>query len=82
MLAPASAALSSPCLTGQITEYDWAEGIALMTIFLMFFIELMAARFDVFGHEKHDVETADAPIDSSIEREKYNDDSTQAQSGK
>jgi zinc transporter 1/2/3 len=69
-------------LTGQITEYNWAEGIALMTIFLMFFIELMAARFDVFGDQKHDIETADTPVDPIREREKYNDDSTQARSGK
>lgn len=27
------------------------EGIALMTVFTMFFIELMASRFEIFGHE-------------------------------
>lgn len=59
MLAPASDALTSPCLTGPITDYDWAEGIALMTIFLMFFIELLAARFDIFGEQAHDLEAAD-----------------------
>jgi hypothetical protein len=59
LLAPASDALTSPCLTGPITDYDWAEGIALMTIFLMFFIELLAARFDVFGEKAHDLEAAD-----------------------
>jgi len=32
-----------------VRDYDWAQGIVLMTVFLMFFIELMAARFDVFG---------------------------------
>jgi hypothetical protein len=30
-----------------------------MTIFTMFFIELMAARFDVFGHQEHDLESSD-----------------------
>lgn len=58
-MAPAVSNLSSPCLTGPITEYDWATGIALMTIFTMFFIELMASRFDVFGEDSHDLEAAD-----------------------
>ncbi len=49
-MAPANDALTKPCLTGPITDYNWAEGIALMTIFLLFFIELMAMRFATFGH--------------------------------
>ncbi|TEY35442.1 hypothetical protein BOTCAL_0593g00070 [Botryotinia calthae] len=63
LLAPASANLTSPCLTGAITDYDWAEGICLMTIFSMFFIELLASRFDVFGREDHDLEAADPARD-------------------
>lgn len=27
------------------------EGIALITVFTMFFIELLASRFEIFGHE-------------------------------
>ncbi|KAK4693354.1 solute carrier family 39 (zinc transporter), member 1/2/3, partial [Lecanoromycetidae sp. Uapishka_2] len=50
LLAPANDALTNPCLTGPITDYDWAEGIALMTIFIIFFVELMAMRFATFGH--------------------------------
>lgn len=34
-----------------------------MTIFSMFFIELMASRFDVFGKESHDLEAADPSKD-------------------
>lgn len=34
-----------------------------MTIFSMFFIELMASRFDVFGQECHDLEAADPAKD-------------------
>ncbi|RFU26490.1 hypothetical protein B7463_g9833, partial [Scytalidium lignicola] len=64
LLAPAVDALTSPCLSGPITEYDWAEGIALMTIFAMFFIELMAARFDVFGEREHDLEASDQGPDT------------------
>ncbi|MCJ1279084.1 hypothetical protein MMC21_006906 [Puttea exsequens] len=57
LLAPACDALTNACLTGPIIEYDWAEGIALMTIFVIFFIELMAMRFATFGHaHTHDEE--------------------------
>lgn len=45
LLAPAKDALKNPCLTGLITEYDWVEGIALMTIFVLFFVELMTMRY-------------------------------------
>jgi zinc transporter 1/2/3 len=55
LLAPANEALGNECLTGVITEYPWPEGIALMTIFLMFFLELMTMRFGNFGGEhSHD----------------------------
>ncbi|GAB7353680.1 hypothetical protein MBLNU459_g4086t1 [Dothideomycetes sp. NU459] len=59
LLAPANDALTNSCLTGPITEYDWAEGIALMTIFVLFFVELMTMRYAKFGHSHdhdHDVE--------------------------
>ncbi|KIW98685.1 uncharacterized protein Z519_00346 [Cladophialophora bantiana CBS 173.52] len=49
LLAPATDALTDPCLTGPITEYDWAEGIVLMTIFVLFFVELMVMRYGNFG---------------------------------
>lgn len=42
LLEPASDALSDDCLTGPITEYPWAFGICLMTLFLLFFFELVA----------------------------------------
>ena len=53
LLAPAVDALTDECLTGPITQYDWAEGIALMTVFVMFFLELMTMRYANFGGE-HD----------------------------
>ncbi len=53
LLAPANDALTNPCLKGPITDYDWAEGIALMTIFVLFFIELMAMRFATFSSLGH-----------------------------
>ncbi|CAG8957225.1 hypothetical protein HYFRA_00009427 [Hymenoscyphus fraxineus] len=71
LLSPANEALNNPCNTGPITDYDWAAGIVLMTIFVMFFIELMAARFDVFGTQghSHDLETND-PARDFIRKEK------------
>lgn len=53
LLSPAEDALRNPCLTGPITEYSWAEGIILMTIFVLFFVELMVMRFGNF-EESHD----------------------------
>ncbi|ETN38781.1 uncharacterized protein HMPREF1541_06819 [Cyphellophora europaea CBS 101466] len=49
LLAPAEEALTNPCLTGPITEYSWVEGIILMTIFVLFFVELMVMRYGNFG---------------------------------
>jgi zinc transporter 1/2/3 len=49
LLAPAEEALTNPCLTGPITEYSWVEGIVLMTIIVLFFVELMVMRFSSFG---------------------------------
>lgn len=48
LLAPANEALSSPCFAedSAIASYSWPEGIALMTIFIMFLIELLASRFE------------------------------------
>ncbi|KAL5443985.1 hypothetical protein PMIN07_000227 [Paraphaeosphaeria minitans] len=66
LLSPANDAFGNACLTGVITKYPWAEGIALMTIFLMFFLELMTMRFGNFGAEhSHDEPTpATAPHNS------------------
>jgi len=59
LLAPANEALTNSCLTGPITEYDWVEGIVLMTIFIMFFVELMVMRYARFGDHKHDEDEHD-----------------------
>lgn len=59
LLAPANEALGNSCLSGPITAYPWPEGIALMVIFVMFFLELMVMRYAKFGdghehsHEGH-----------------------------
>ncbi|KAK0657911.1 Zinc/iron permease [Cercophora newfieldiana] len=51
LLAPAVEALGSPCLGEDsiYAEYPWPMGIALMTVFTMFFVELLASRFDLTG---------------------------------
>ncbi|OAL06043.1 low-affinity zinc ion transporter-like protein [Phaeosphaeriaceae sp. SRC1lsM3a] len=53
LLAPANEALGNECLKGVITVYPWPEGIALMVIFVMFFLELMVMRYGKFGGD-HD----------------------------
>lgn len=45
LLAEASSALSEECLGSPFVDYPWAEGIALMGVFLMFF-------FDIVAHKK------------------------------
>lgn len=65
-------------MSGTITDYDWAQGIALMTIFVMFFIELLAARFDVFGQHEHDLESSNPSPDLIRQGEKYDAAATTA----
>jgi solute carrier family 39 (zinc transporter), member 1/2/3 len=87
LLAPANEALGDECLTGVITEYPWPEGIALMTIFLMFFLELMTMRYGNFGdghsHDHHEHRHAPhAGHEESISLEgqnKYTDGSDNSQ---
>ncbi|KAI1213134.1 ZIP zinc/iron transport family [Annulohypoxylon truncatum] len=66
LLSPAFDALNSPCLPdGPITSYDWAAGICLMTVFTMFTIELLASRFDFFGHNHgNDAKAIDHSVDA------------------
>jgi solute carrier family 39 (zinc transporter), member 1/2/3 len=52
LLGPAEDALRNPCLTGPIADYSWAEGIILMTIFVLFFVELMVMRYGNFQEKK------------------------------
>ncbi|RYO14567.1 hypothetical protein AA0113_g12240 [Alternaria arborescens] len=72
LLAPANEALGNECLTGVITEYPWPEGIALMTVFLMFFLELMMMRYGNFDGDHDDGNgrshyTTPAPQDGHVD---------------
>ncbi|KAI1810376.1 ZIP zinc/iron transport family [Poronia punctata] len=52
LLSPAFKALNSPCLSdGPIKDYDFAAAICLITVFVLFTVELLVSRFDIFGHE-------------------------------
>lgn len=54
LLSPAEDALRDPCLTGVITEYDWVSGIILITVFVLFFVELMVMRYSTIEDHDHD----------------------------
>lgn len=41
LLQPASESLSNPCLGGTFGEYPWAFGICLMSLFALFFLEIV-----------------------------------------
>ncbi|KAI1435148.1 ZIP zinc/iron transport family [Xylaria sp. CBS 124048] len=61
LLAPAFEALNSPCLPeGPIRNYDFAAAICLMTVLVMFTLELIVTQFDVFGHN-HSKSTESSP---------------------
>ncbi|ODV93335.1 hypothetical protein PACTADRAFT_46530 [Pachysolen tannophilus NRRL Y-2460] len=45
LLQPANENLSEDCLGGTFAEYPWAFGIALMTLFTLFFSELLAYKY-------------------------------------
>ncbi|KAK2878153.1 hypothetical protein FQN49_001104 [Arthroderma sp. PD_2] len=66
LLAPAHEALSHPCLTGPIKEYPWVEGILLMTIVILFFVELMVIRYARFGQNDHDHPKAEPQVESGV----------------
>ncbi|ODQ77353.1 hypothetical protein BABINDRAFT_25613, partial [Babjeviella inositovora NRRL Y-12698] len=71
LLSPANEALSTECLGDALTGYPWAFAIALMTLFVLFFAELMVYRFveNKLGEHSHshfgetDVYTKDAEKD-------------------
>lgn len=45
LLEPAADSLGNECLGGTLSEYPWAFGIALMSLFTLFFFELLAFNF-------------------------------------
>ena len=47
LLEPAADSLGNKCLTGPITEYPWAFGICLMTLFLLFSLNYSPTRVSI-----------------------------------
>jgi zinc transporter 1/2/3 len=55
LLSPASESLGNECLGNILPEYDWAMGIGLMTVMVMFLIELVVSNYNlVSGGHSHD----------------------------
>lgn len=59
LLAPAVGQLGSECLTGVWAEYPWAPALAMISVFLVFFVELAAfrwgtAKLDALGVKAYD----------------------------
>ncbi|KAK9238278.1 Zinc/iron permease [Lipomyces kononenkoae] len=48
LLAPAVQALGDPCLGGTWAEYPWAIAITMISIFILFFIEVLTYRYATF----------------------------------
>ncbi|CUM56924.1 unnamed protein product [Debaryomyces tyrocola] len=70
LLAEADQALSDECLGGVFDEYPWAEGIALMGLFLMFLLDIVAHRRledKVKREEKLKAETGSVENENSLE---------------
>ncbi|GAA5948131.1 hypothetical protein JCM3765_007122 [Sporobolomyces pararoseus] len=45
LLAPAFEALTSPCLQGTWQDYDWAPALAMVSVFSIWLVELIAHRW-------------------------------------
>ena len=56
LLQPASEALGNDCLGGTFVEYPWAFGICLMSLFLLFFTEIVTHYYvtKAMGEDDHD----------------------------
>lgn len=65
LLQPANEALSDDCLGGTFAEYPWAFGIALMTLFALFFSELIAFHYVDLKVEAHALANGATPVDHS-----------------
>ncbi|KAI0443435.1 ZIP zinc/iron transport family [Xylaria telfairii] len=63
LLSPAFAALNNPCLPdGPFKDYDFAAAICLIAIFVMFTVELLVSRFDIFGHSHDNAEGSNPSV--------------------
>ncbi|CAB4255683.1 similar to Saccharomyces cerevisiae YLR130C ZRT2 Low-affinity zinc transporter of the plasma membrane [Maudiozyma barnettii] len=85
LLSPASDALGNECLGGTFAEYPWAFGISLMTLFALFFTEIISHYFITkaysdtglteHDHNESDTEHEYSNIDLNTVGEKNDDHS-------
>jgi zinc transporter 1/2/3 len=71
LLSPASDNLRDECLADILPDYDWAMAIGLMTVMVMFLLEIIVSRFDFgFGSANgHAHDSGSAPIDKAPSRD-------------
>ncbi|KAF9877891.1 plasma membrane low affinity zinc ion [Colletotrichum karsti] len=66
LLAPGVEALHNECLAPRLGEYDWAFAIGLMTVMVMFLIEMVASNVSSgafsHSHSGHEMNGTDVPI--------------------
>ncbi|KAF5022592.1 hypothetical protein F66182_5338 [Fusarium sp. NRRL 66182] len=67
LLVPAVENLGDECLQDRLGGYDWAEAIALMTVIVMFFIEMLAARLSNDDMEHNHSMEIDAELDPAMD---------------
>lgn len=67
LLEPAVDNLGDECLQGRLGDYPWAFFIGLMTIMLMFFIELLASRAAGDDDDSHSHASTDVDMDPARE---------------
>ncbi|KAF7552175.1 hypothetical protein G7Z17_g4516 [Cylindrodendrum hubeiense] len=68
LLVPAVENLTDVCLEDRMGGYDWAEAIALMTVIVMFFAEMLASRMmdDATDHS-HSHGDIDVELDPAMD---------------
>ncbi|KAF5251529.1 hypothetical protein FOXYS1_14750, partial [Fusarium oxysporum] len=67
LLVPAVENLTDPCLEDRLGGYDWAEAIALMTVIVMFFVEMLAARLSNADMEHNHSMEIDHELDPAMD---------------
>lgn len=84
LLEPASDALGNECLGGTFAEYPWAFGICLMSLFALFFTEIITHYYGMIAYndenESDDLITKDSnsSIDTVNEHLSFNKDDVEA----
>ncbi|KAK9324174.1 Zinc/iron permease [Lipomyces orientalis] len=65
LLTPAVEALGDECLGGTWAVYPWAIAIAMISVFILFFVELVTYRYATFSSFAGNVTTHDGGADVS-----------------